>query len=178
LKLTICDPGQIEEIEQLFTKTFTDSEGPAEGQLIGNLVNDLMASPDKENIIGFIATEEGEIIAGIFFTRLIFESDVNAFILAPVAVHTDHQGKGVGQALIRYGLESMKQDGVELLVTYGDINFYSRVGFQQIDESIIKAPLPLTYPEGWLAQSLLSDRITPIPGTSQCVPEFNKPEYW
>jgi len=171
-------PHQTEQIHQLFIETFTDSEGPEEGKIIGRLVQDLMASPDKENIIGFIATESGVIIAGIFFTRLTFESDVNAFILAPVAVHTDHQGKGVGQALIHYGLDCLKQDGVELAFTYGDINFYSKVGFEHIDESIARAPLTLSYPKGWLAQSLISDHIEPIPGNTRCVPEFNKPEYW
>jgi len=33
------------------------------------------------------------------------------------------------------------------------------VGFQQISEDIVKAPLKLTQPEGWLAQSLQSDVI-------------------
>jgi len=36
----------------------------------------------------------------------------------------------------------------------------------------------LTYPEGWLAQSLLSDEIQPILGNSHCVEALNKAEYW
>lgn len=178
MELTSTTPYQSEQIIKLFTQTFTDSEGPAEGQLIGGLVRDLMASSDTENIIGFIATEGSEIIAGIFFTRLTFENNLNAFILAPVAVHTAHQRKGVGQALINFGLDQLKQEGVEVAFTYGDINYYSKVGFQQIDESIAKAPLPLTYPHGWLAQSLVSDHIAPIPGRSSCVREFDNPAYW
>ncbi len=178
VKLLKYESSHTDEIEQLFSRTFTDSEGPVEGQLIGGLARDLMASPNKEDILGFVATEAEKVIAGIFFTRLTFESEVNAFILAPVAVHTDHQHKGVGQALINYGLDSIKGDGVEVALTYGDINYYSKVGFQQIDESIAKAPLPLTYPHGWLAQSLVSDHLAPIPGNSRCVPEFNNPEYW
>jgi len=35
-------PGNIEEIKQLFTKVFSDSEGQSEGLLIGNLAFDLM----------------------------------------------------------------------------------------------------------------------------------------
>ena len=171
-------PHQIEQIHQLFIKTFTDSEGPEEGKIIGRLVQDLMASPDNEDILGFVATEAGEIIACIFFSRLTIDSDAIAFILAPVAVHTAHQGKGVGQALIHHGLNCLKQDGVELAFTYGDINFYSKVGFEHIDETIARAPLTLSYPEGWLAQSLVSDHIEPIPGNTRCVPEFDKPEYW
>jgi len=176
--LSHYEPKNAEELRKLFTKTFTDSEGPEEGQLIGRLVQNLMACDDKAVIRGFIATKGDKIIAGIFFTRLTFESDVSAFLLAPVAVHTDHQGKGVGQALINYGLNAIKGSDVEVVFTYGDINFYSKVGFQQIDKSIARAPLNLTYPEGWLAQSLVSDEVKPIPGNSTCVEEFNDPAYW
>ena len=178
MELAASTPGQRTDIVQLFTKTFSDSEGPEEGQLIGTLVQDLIASPNKADILGFVAMKEEVVIAGIFFTRLTFECDINAFILAPVAVHTDHQSRGIGQALINFGLNGMKKAGVELVFTYGDINYYSKVGFRQIDESIARAPLSLSYPEGWLAQSLVSDRLDPIPGNSVCVPEFDNPKYW
>ncbi len=45
-------------------------------------------------------------------------------------------------------------------------------------EKIAQAPLKLTYPEGWLAQSLVSDEIEKIAGNSYCVKAFNKPEIW
>ena len=32
--------------------------------------------------------------------------------------------------------------------------------------------------EGWLSQSLVSDKIKPIAGSSYCVKAFNNPEYW
>ncbi len=109
---------------------------------------------------------------------MTFESDVNAFLLGPVAIHTGYQRKGTGQKLINFGLHSLKKDGVELAFTYGDPNFYSKVGFALITEKIIKAPLELTYPEGWLGQSLLNNEIKPITGNSYCVEAINKPEYW
>jgi len=67
---------------------------------------------------------------------------------------------------------------VELIFTYGDPKFYSKVGFNLISEKLVKAPLKLTYPEGWLGQSLVSDNIEAISGHSYCVEAFNKPEYW
>jgi putative acetyltransferase len=93
-------------------------------------------------------------------------------------VHTDHQGKGIGQQLIKYGIEKLKNEEVELIMTYGDINFYSKVDFKLISEEVIKAPLKLTYPEGWLGQSLISDTVAPIAGHSSCVKALSKPEYW
>jgi putative acetyltransferase len=179
MKLSKFTQGSTEEIQQLFTKTFTDSEGRSEGLLIGKLAADLIDCDDSDNIQCFTASEAGKIIASIFFSRLTFEeSEINAFLLAPVAVHTDHQGQGIGQKLINYGISSLRDEGVALVFTYGDIHFYSKVGFWMIDENIVKAPLPLSYPDGWLGQSLTGSVLKPISGNSHCVNAINKPEYW
>ena len=178
MKISIYTPTHADEIEQLFIKTFSDSEGRSEGEVIGRLVRDFMDNTNANNLYCFIATENEKIIGSIFFTRMTFESGINAFILSPVATHTDHQGKGVGKKLINFGLDTLKENGVELVITYGDPNFYSKVGFGVITEQVIPAPLKLEYPEGWLAQSLISDKIKPIAGKSYCVEELNKPEIW
>ena len=172
------EKSSIKEIKQLFTKVFSDSEDPSEGSLIGGLVFDLIESTDAKDIHGFVATENDQIIGSIFFTRLMFESEVNAFILAPVAIQTDWQGRGIGQNLITFGIGHLKKEGVKLLFTYGDPNYYSKVGFRHITEKVAKAPLTLSQPEGWLCQSLLGTEIKPITGHSYCVEAFNKPELW
>ena len=178
MKLLAFKPGNIEEIKQLFTKVFSDSEGLSEGMLIGNLTYDIMTGTDAEDIYGFIATENKQIIGSIFFTRLTFESGVNAFLLSPVAIHTRYQGKGIGQKLINFGISHLKENRVSIVFTYGNPGFYSKVGFKLISEQIAKAPFKLSQPEGWLAQSLVSDEVKPISGGSYCVKAFNKPEIW
>ena len=137
-----------------------------------------MTATDAQDLYGFVATENEQIIGSIFFTRLTFQSGVNAFLLSPVAIHTSYQGKGIGQKLINFGINHLKENRVSIVFTYGDPNFYSKVGFKLITEKIAKAPLKLTYPEGWLAQSLVSDKVEPIAGNSYCVEAFNKPEIW
>ena len=166
------------EIQQLFTKTFSDSEGHSEGALIGQLVLDLMNETGPYDIFGFVATENEKIIGSIFFTRLSFDAPVEAFLLSPVAVQTNHQGRGVGQRLIHFGIDRLKEKGVKLVFTYGDPNFYSKVGFRLISEDTAKAPFELSQPEGWLCQSLDDGEIEPLSGISRCVKAFNNPEYW
>ncbi|WP_316364450.1 GNAT family N-acetyltransferase [Candidatus Thiodiazotropha sp. CDECU1] len=178
MKLTPYDKSDEVEIKQLFTEVFSDAEGEPEGVLIGNLVADLINTTEPDDIFGFVVTEQEQIIGSIFFTRLIFDTPVEAFILSPVAIRTNQQGKGVGQQLINYGIEQMRDMGVKLLFTYGDPNFYSKVGFRSITEEIVKAPLELTQPEGWLCQSLDGGETAPIAGKSTCVTALNKPEYW
>ena len=144
MKLSPYSPGNIEEVKQLFTKVFSDSEGQSEGSLIGNLVDDLMTSTDAQDLYGFVAIENEEIIGSIFFTRLTFESEVSAFLLSPVAIHTNYQGDGIGQKLINFGINQLKENGIALVFTYGDPKFYSKVGFSLITEKLVKAPLKLT----------------------------------
>lgn len=178
MKLSTYDPSKIEEIKQLFTNAFLDSEGQSEGLVIGSLVYDLMTGTDGDDLYGFIATENQKIIGSIFFSRMIFENKVEAFLLSPVAIKTSYQGKGIGQTLIKFGLNALKENGVELAFTYGDPNFYAKVGFNPISEKIVKAPFTLTYPEGWLGQSLVGKKIELIAGHSFCVGAFNNPELW
>lgn len=178
MKLSTYDKTDAEEIRRLFTKVFSDSEGQEEGVLIGRLAFDLMNNTDAQDVQGFIATENNQIIGGIFFSRLTFESIDNAFILGPVAIHTSHQRKGIGQNLIKFGIDNLKEKGVGLLFTYGDPDYYSKVGFSRITEKTARAPFKLSQPVGWLCQSLVGDEIRPIAGNSRCVEALSKPEYW
>lgn len=165
-------------IESLFVSVFTQSEGESEGMLIGNLARDLMATTDRRDLHGFVAVDKERIIGAIFFSRLAFETDVDAFILSPVAVHSDHQGMGVGRALIAHGLKEIKHRGVKIVTTYGDPGFYAKVGFHPLSQDTVKPPLALSQPEGWLGQSLIADPIMAIPGRCSCVKALDNPVYW
>jgi len=173
MKLLAFKSRNIEDIKQLFTKVFSDAEGQSEGVLIGSLTYDIMTGTDAQDLYGFVAIENEQIIGSILFTRLTFQNGINAFLLSPVA-----KGKGTGQKLISFGINHLKENGVSIVFTYGDPAFYSKVGFNLITENIAKAPFKLTQPEGWLAQSLVSDEVEPIAGNSYCVEAFNKPEIW
>ena len=146
--------------------------------MIGQLVDDLISTTAPEELWGYVCSNDDEVLACILFTPLILPSGRSTFILSPVAVTTREQGKGIGQKLISYGLEQLKQRNVEVVVTYGDPRFYSKVGFEQISEDIIKAPLTLSYPHGWLAQSLMGNRIVPEIGETMCVSALDHQRYW
>ncbi len=174
----ILDKNSKEEVTSLFTSVFTSSEGEKEGRLIGNLASELSSRNDNQEIICFGTYEEESIIGAIFFTRLRFNESIQVYMLAPVAISTKHKGKGVGQALINFGLNEVKKRSVAVVITYGDPSFYSKVGFQALSENIIQAPLKLSMPEGWLGQSLMEKPIPTINDRPTCVKEFNDPVYW
>jgi putative acetyltransferase len=99
-------------------------------------------------------------------------------MMAPVAVATAHQGKGIGQRLIAHGLDALRQEGVDIAVTYGDPAFYGRVGFKPVTEADLPAPQPLGQPQGWIAQSLTEAPLTPLSGPARCVAAFDDPALW
>ena len=128
MKCNSLTPERSKEIVTLFTDVFSDSEGLEEGALIGHLVSELLSTTDKEDLMGYICVAEGKAVAGVFLSRIWLSSGKRAFILSPVAVSSKEQQKGVGQRLIRYAIERLQEQAVELLFTYGDPNYYSRFG--------------------------------------------------
>lgn len=57
MKLAKYNANNAAEIEKLFVTTFSDSEGQAEGELIGSLVKDFMDNTDTGDLYCFVATE-------------------------------------------------------------------------------------------------------------------------
>ncbi len=165
------------EIQKLFRQTFTDSEGAAEGELVSRLAYELLSANPKDDITAFVATENGKIIACAVFSPLIFESEALAVLLSPMAVLTAYQKQGIGQKLLHFAFEQLKQKNIELVCTYGDIDFYKKLGFQILNENVIKAPFPLSYPKGWLGVSLIKE-VLELKGCPLCAQALSKAEYW
>ena len=178
MSISLFNQNQSVEVVELFTQVFKESANESEGEVIGELVSDLISTIEEQNLLGFTSSLNKRIIGCIFFSRLLTPSKKIAFILSPVAIATDFQGKGYGQKLINFGIEYLRSLHIDLIFTYGDPNFYSKVGFKQISENLVKAPFTLTYPEGWLAQSLNGKVIEKMEGTVQCVDALNNPKYW
>lgn len=183
MKFRQYDSSEIETITQLFTQTFTDSEGENEGKTVGKLANDLLTTTDPTELLCFVAEDDSiesdsKVLGAIIFTPLTFDDETKAYLLSPVAVSTQVQKRGIGQQLINFGLQTLKEQGVELAVTYGDPSYYSRVGFEQITVEQIPAPFNLSYPHGWIAQSLIGGEIKVASEQSSCVEALAHAQYW
>ena len=171
--------GQEAALIELFTAVFAASEGAAEGQLIGTLVETLMGNSPADQITSFTAWDADTLTGGIFFTRLEYAADPRkVWLLAPVGVRTDRQGKGIGQALLRHGLDAMAAAGAEAAVTYGDPAYYGQVGFRPVSEADVPPPYPLSMPQGWQLCPLSGQEVEPLKGNSRCAPAFDDPALW
>jgi predicted N-acetyltransferase YhbS len=171
--------GREDEIAELFRRTFTASEGAEEGAAVGGLARDLLATTPEEDLRVFAAEHEKALGGCILFTRLAYPNDARTvFLLSPVAVAPEVQGRGVGQRLISDALDALRAEGAEVAVTYGDLRFYGRVGFVPVTAEQVAPPQPLGQPEGWLAQSLTEAPLAPLKGPARCAPGLDDPAYW
>jgi len=178
MKLSLFSEPKSQKVIDLFKSVFSASEGEAEGQVIADFVTNLIATTNPQDLIGCVAEENENILGCIFFSRFIVPSGKVAFILSPVAISTDVQRAGIGLKLIQFGLDHLRTLNVNLVFTYGDPSYYSKTGFEQINENIVKAPCPLSQPIGWLAQSLDGQEIQAIAGPTRCVEALNNPNLW
>jgi predicted N-acetyltransferase YhbS len=171
-------PGDASEMESLYAREFSEAEGEEEGAMVAGIARALLQDTAEEDLHGYVAADGEDVVGAVLFSRLRFRSDVSAFLLSPMAVDAAVQGQGVGQALIRHGLDDLRSRGVDLVVTYGDPAFYGCVGFKPLDEATVPPPFALSQPEGWLGRSLTGAVVSPVDGPCRCVEAFDDPSVW
>jgi putative acetyltransferase len=82
--------------------------------------------------LSLVAEDSGQIVGHILFSDLTIHTPsgvVNSLALAPMAVVPGHQRQGVGSALVREGLRLCKEQGHQIVVVLGHIEYYPRFGF-------------------------------------------------
>lgn len=104
------------------------------------------------------AAEDGTLLGhAAFSTVLIAGRDLGWHALGPIGVLPGHQRGGIGAALMRSGIEAMRNAGAAGIVLVGDPAFYTRFGFTADPaltmpgvppEYLLSLPLATTTPIG------------------------------
>lgn len=80
--------------------------------------------------ISLVALSEGRVVGHIAFSpATVGERTSGWFLLGPLAVLPDVQGRGIGSLLVRAGLAELRLRGASGCVLVGDPGFYGRFGF-------------------------------------------------
>lgn len=166
-------------IEQLHLNAF----GPAETPVVAKLAVDLLTCASTESASVFLAVKDGledvqRIVGCVTFSevRISGHEHIRGAILAPLAVEAAQQRTGIGRSLVEHGLAAMKNQGVDLVLVYGDPRYYTRFGFGF--DHHITAPYPLQYPDAWMAREMTPGVLTSTSGTAICVSALQNPRYW
>lgn len=150
-----------------------------EAKLVSALLNDPSARP----CLSLLALAGDRALGHILFTRaalLNAPRAVSASILAPLAVVSHAQGRGIGGRLIGEGLARLSVAGTELVFVLGYSDYYSRYGFTPAGSLGFAAPYPIPEKDAdaWMVQALQENVIGTLRGRVVCANALDKPEYW
>ncbi|PZF95847.1 GNAT family N-acetyltransferase [Micromonospora deserti] len=111
----------------------------------GNVVAGLVAALRRDDpaALSLVAEEAGEIVGHVMFTHGLLDAPrrlAPVQVLSPLAVHPEHQHRGIGSALVRRGLHLLDGRGVPLVFLEGDPAYYSRLGFRAGGEHGFRKP--------------------------------------
>ena len=89
--------------------------------------------------VSLVAEIDGDVVGHIAFSPAwIGGRDCNWYVLGPVGVLPELQGRGVGRGLIERGVEALRDRGAKGCVLVGNPVFYRRFGFRNIPELILE----------------------------------------
>ena len=107
------------------------------------LVDALRTHGDFNPDLSLVAVFNGRIIGHILFPDITIESGdaiIPALALAPLVVHPDFQGRGIGLGLIEEGLDACRSLGHRIVIVVGHPGYYPRFGFSPAIRFGIDAP--------------------------------------
>ena len=124
-------PEHVAAIRVLTDAAFKDA--PHSAQTEARIVDALRAAGALT--LSLVAVEDGEVVGHAAFSPVTINgAESNWYGLGPVSVRPDRQRRGLGQGLIRNGLQQLKAMDAAGCVVLGDPGYYGRLGFESDPE--------------------------------------------
>lgn len=151
-----------------------------ESKIIAELAAELCRDVTRPAIKSLVAEREDKLVGYVSFSPIYLASgtDASGYILSPLAVSPEFQKQGVGSSLIKRGTDLLAEDGVGVLLVYGDPSYYGRFGFKEEVGRSFVPPYPLAYPFGWTGMMLNDAKAPNSPTKFECVAALSKADLW
>jgi len=133
-----------------------------------------MIEADGDALVSLVAERDGAIVGHVLFSRMDVEADgagLSGAGLAPVSVVPDSQGQGIGDALIRAGLDALRKQGIAISFVLGHEDYYPRFGYSP--DLAARFASPFAGPH-FMAMMLDSGAAWPLGGRADYAPAFGR----
>ena len=177
-KITIRpeEPKDYRSIISLILRSFQEGTDYSDGSDIIALVEEIRGSEYYIPELSFVAEIDNKIVGHFLFSRFPlsptkeggYENDTNSGIvmLAPVSVHADYFHQGIGRAMLKMGIEKVRELGYKGITVEGNFNFYNKVGFRTSSEYNIfpTSGYPMEEPRCMMCQETYEGSLDGIHG--------------
>lgn len=127
----------------------TQFEAPTITQLVQTAFQTAQVSDDKEQTfvlhlrdsdvylpeLELVAEKDGQLIGHIMLTKQLIQTKSGKWqehiLVAPLCVELEHRNQGIGEKLLKVGLEKAKLMGYTAAFLVGNPDYYCRFGFRQ-----------------------------------------------
>lgn len=133
-----------------------------------------MIDADGDVMVSLVAEHDGRIAGHVLFSRMDVEADgapLSGAGLAPVSVAPELQGQGIGDALIRAGLDALRAQDVAISFVLGHEGYYPRFGYSP--DLAARFASPFAGPH-FMAMMLDSGAAWPLGGRADYAPAFGR----
>ena len=172
-------PDELPAIHALLIAAFGAEEAPRIIRMVDEAGVDASAQP----LLSLVAVQGGRVVGHVLFTHAEVDTGVErvaASLLAPLAVHPEVQGQGIGGRLIRSGLAALKARGVDLVFVLGHPGFYPRLGFEPAGAQGFLAPYPIPeqHAAAWMVRASRPGLLGRGQGQVWCAEAIAHRELW
>lgn len=131
-------------IVSLILRSFQEGTDYSDGTDIIALVEEIRDSKYYIQELSFVAELDNKVVGHFLFSKFPLSptkegghgdgADSEILMLAPVSVHADYFRQGIGNAMLRMGIEKVGELGYKGITVEGNYKFYNQVGFHTSSE--------------------------------------------
>jgi putative acetyltransferase len=126
-------------------------------------------------VLSLVAETEAGVAGHALFSYTTIETASGSVVeasLGPIAVRPDRQGRGIGTALVRRGLEECAALGFGAVFLLGNPAYYRRFGFRPASEFAIRYHQELRDADAFQAIELREGALAGVTGVAREEPEL------
>jgi putative acetyltransferase len=160
-------PGDVPAVRQVHEEAFGS-------QVEAGLVDALRAACDDR--LSLVAEQDGALVGHVLFTPVEMETaegTIRGYGLAPLAVRTAWQRRGIGAALTANGIRRLREAGALFVVVLGHPEYYPRFGFEPASRHGVRCQWPGVDDDAFMLLVLDPAVTARLGGVARYRPEFD-----